>query len=89
MPAEALGQYIRELVQADAAITAALAPMLAAYDTKGKHLADGQKKLRTWLVHTARVTRGQAAQYEAVQSGELGGGSSGVGAAGALPGVVS
>ena len=50
LPAEVLGQYIRELVQADAVITAALAPMLAAYDAKDGHLADGQRSLRTWLV---------------------------------------
>src|SRR5579864_7019674 len=56
MPAEALGQYIRELVQADAVLTAALAPMLAAYDAKDGHLADGQRSLGAWLVHMARVT---------------------------------
>ncbi len=68
MPAEALGLYIRELVQADAVLTAALAPMLAAYDAKDGHQGDGQKTLRTWLVHMARVTRGQAAQYQAIQA---------------------
>ena len=68
MPAEELGQYIRELVQADAVITAALAPMLAAYDAKDGHLADGQRSLGAWLVHMARVTRGQAAQYKAIRA---------------------
>ena len=68
LPAEELGQYIRELVQADAVLTAALAPMLAAYDAQHGHQADGQKTLRTWLVHMARVTRGQAAQYLAIQA---------------------
>ena len=39
LPAEALGQYIRELVQADGVLAAALASMLAAYDVKDGHLA--------------------------------------------------
>ncbi len=68
MSAEALGQYIRELIQANAVLTAALAPMLAAYDAKDGHLAEGQRSLRTWLVHMARVTRGQAAQYLAMRA---------------------
>ncbi len=68
MPAEVLGRYIRELVQADAVLTAALAPMLAAYDAKDGHVADGQRSLGTWLVHMARVTRGQAAEYKAVRA---------------------
>jgi hypothetical protein len=68
MPAAELGQYIRELVQADAILAAALAPMLAAYDAKDGHQADGQKTLRTWLVHMARVTRAQAARYKAIQA---------------------
>ena len=68
LPAEVLGQYIRELVQADAVLTAALAQMLAAYDAKDGHLADGQRSLGTWLVHMARVTRAQAAQYKAIRA---------------------
>jgi Domain of unknown function (DUF222) len=68
MPAEALGQYIRELVQADAVLTAALARLLAAYDAQDGHLADGQRSLGTWLVHMIRVTRGQAAQYKAIRA---------------------
>jgi hypothetical protein len=51
MPAEELGQYIRELVQADAVLAAALARLLAAYDAKDGHQCDGQKTLRTWQVH--------------------------------------
>jgi Domain of unknown function (DUF222) len=68
MPAEALGWYIRELVQADAVLTAALAQLLAAYDAKDGHLADGQRNLGTWLVHMIGVTRAQAAQYKAVRA---------------------
>src|SRR5579862_8291769 len=68
LPAEALAQYIRELIQADAVLTAALAPMLAAFDAKNGHQGDGQKTLRSWLVHMARVTRAQAAEYKAIQA---------------------
>ena len=68
MPAEALGQYIRDLVHADAVITAALARLLAAYDAKDGHLADGQRSLGAWLVHVARVTRGQAAEFKAIRA---------------------
>ncbi len=53
MPAEELGRYIRELVQGDAVTTAALARLLAAFDAKDGHLADGQRSLGTWLVHYA------------------------------------
>jgi hypothetical protein len=68
LPAEVLGQYIRELVQADAVGAVALARMLAAYDAKHGHLADGQRSLGAWLVHMARVTRGQAAQFKAMRA---------------------
>src|SRR5579863_5004736 len=68
LPAEELGQCIRGLVRADAVLTAALAPMLAAYDVKDGHLGDGQRSLGAWLVHVARVTRGQAAQYKAMRA---------------------
>ncbi|HEY6296937.1 MAG TPA: DUF222 domain-containing protein [Streptosporangiaceae bacterium] len=68
LPVEELGRYIRELIQADAVLIAALAPMLAAYDAKNGHQGDGQKTLRAWLVHMGRVTRAQAAQYKAVQA---------------------
>ena len=68
MPAEALADCIRELVQADAIGAAALAQMLAAFDAKDGHLADGQRSLGTWLVHMVRVTRGQAAQFKAMRA---------------------
>jgi hypothetical protein len=68
LPAEALGQYIRDLVQADAVAAAALARLLAAYDAKDGHLADGQRSLGAWLVHMARVTRGQAAEFRAIRA---------------------
>ena len=68
LPAEVLGEYIRELVQADGVLAAALASMLAAYDVKDGHLGDGQRSLGAWLVHMARVTRGQAAEFKAMRA---------------------
>ncbi|HYB15508.1 MAG TPA: hypothetical protein VEF71_08555, partial [Streptosporangiaceae bacterium] len=68
MPAEALGECLRGLERADAVQAAARGRMLAAFDTKDGHLGDGQRTTRTWLVHTTRVTRGQAAEHKAVQA---------------------
>jgi hypothetical protein len=67
MPAEALAQYVRGLEQADG-VLAARGQFLAAFDGKDGHLADGQRTTRAWLVHTLRVTRGQAAEYRALQA---------------------
>ena len=47
---------------------AARGRLLAAFDAKDGHLADGQRNTRAWLVHRLRVTRGQAGQYGAVQA---------------------
>jgi len=68
LPAAALAQILLGMEQADAVWAVAWARVLAAVDAKGGHQADGQKTLRTWLVHMARVTRAQAAQYQAVRA---------------------
>jgi len=68
LPAGELARYIRELVRADAVLSAALARLLAAFDAKDGHLADGQRSLGTWLVHMIRVTQGQAAEYRAMRA---------------------
>jgi len=68
LPVAALTECVRGLVQADSVGIAALAPLLAALDANDAHLADGQRTLRAWLVNVLRVTRGQAAEYKAVQS---------------------
>src|SRR5579863_4676957 len=68
MPTEALAACLLGMEQADAVGAVAWARLLAAYDAQDGHVADGQKTLRTWLVHMARVTRGQAAQYLAIQA---------------------
>jgi hypothetical protein len=68
LPAGALGQLLQGMEQADAVAAVAWARLLAAFDAKDGHLADGQRSLGAWLVHMARVTRGQAAQYKAMRS---------------------
>jgi hypothetical protein len=68
MPAEALAEYLRGLEQADGVLAAARGQFLAAFDGKDGNLADGQRTIRAWLVHTLRLTRGQAAEYRALQA---------------------
>jgi hypothetical protein len=68
MSAEALAECLRGLEHADAVGAAARGQFLVAFDVKDGHLCDGQRTTRTWLVHTIRVTRGQAAEHKAVQA---------------------
>ena len=68
MPAEALGECLRGMERADAVQAAARGQVLAAFDVKDGPVGDGQRTARTWLVHTTRVTRGQAAEHKAVQA---------------------
>jgi hypothetical protein len=68
LPAEALAQLLLGMEQANAVWAVAWARSLAAFDAKQGPQGDGQKTLRAWLVHMARVTRAQAAQYLAIQA---------------------
>jgi hypothetical protein len=68
MPAGALAECLQGLERIDAVEAAARGRFLAAFDAKDGHLADGQRNIRTWLVHCLRVTRGQAAEHKAVQA---------------------
>ncbi len=68
LPAAALATCLQGMEQAEAVATVAWAQMLAAYDAQDGHLADGQRSLGAWLVHMARVTRGQAAEYKAMRA---------------------
>ncbi len=38
------------------------------FDAQAGPLADGQRTIRTWLVNSVRVTKGQAAEHRAVQA---------------------
>jgi hypothetical protein len=68
MPAEAVAECLRGLERADAVQAAARSRSLAAFNAKDGHLGDGQRTTRAWLIHSLRVTRGQAAEYRAVQA---------------------
>jgi Domain of unknown function (DUF222) len=68
LPAEALAGYLRGMERADAVQAAARGRLLAAFDTKNGSVGDGQRTTRCWLVHSTRVTRGQAAEYKALQA---------------------
>ena len=68
MPAEAIAEYLRRMEQVDAVQAAVRGEFLAAFDAKDGHLGDGQRTTRAWLVHSLRVTRGQAAEHRAVQA---------------------
>ena len=68
LPAAALAELLLGLEHADAVTAVARARLLAAFDAQDGHLADGQRSVGAWLVHMARVTRGQAGQYKAIQS---------------------
>jgi hypothetical protein len=67
-PAAVLAIGLRALERADAVGAAARGRMLAAFDVQDGSVADGQRTTRTWLVHSTRVTRGQAAEHKAVQA---------------------
>ena len=68
MSAEALAECLRTLERADAVEAAARGRFLVAFDAKDGHLADGQRTSRTWLVHSLRTTRGQAAEHKALEA---------------------
>jgi hypothetical protein len=67
-PASALAEGLRALERADAIGAVARGRMLAAFDAQDGSVADGQRTTRTWLVHSTRVTRGQAGEHQAVQA---------------------
>ena len=68
LPAQAVADQLRALERADAVGSAVRGRLLEVFDTQDGHLADGQRSTRSWLVHSLRVTRGQAAGHLAVQA---------------------
>ena len=68
LPAPAVADRLRALERHDAIEAAVRGRLLVAFDAQDGHLADGQRTTRTWLVHTSRVTKGQAAEHQAVQA---------------------
>ncbi len=68
LPAPAVADQLRALERADAVGSAVRGRLLEVFDTQDGYLAGGQRSTRAWLVHSLRVTRGQAAEYLAVQA---------------------
>src|SRR5580704_6288393 len=67
LPAPAVADQLRALERHDAVQAAVRGRLLAVFDAQDGHLADGQRSARAWLVHSTRVTKGQAAEYQALQ----------------------
>ena len=63
IPCEALGELLRVLERADAVESAVRGEAMAAFDAQDGSVADGQRTMRAWMVNTARVTKGQAAEH--------------------------
>ena len=68
LPAGAAADQLRAMERHDAIEAAVRARLLQVFDAQDGHLADGQRTTRAWLVNSLRVTRGQAAEYRAVQA---------------------
>jgi Domain of unknown function (DUF222) len=68
LPAEVVAGRLRALERADAIGAALRGRYLEAFDAQDGSVADGQRTTRTWLVHSTRVTRGQAGEHRAVQA---------------------
>jgi len=68
LPAEVAAERLRALERVDAVGAALRGRYLQAFDAQDGPVADGQRTARTWLVHVTRVTKGQAAEHQAVQA---------------------
>jgi hypothetical protein len=68
LPTQVLADGLRLLEQADAVGAAMRGRWLQAFDSQDGPVADGQRTARAWLVHTSGVTKGQAAEHQAVQA---------------------
>jgi Domain of unknown function (DUF222) len=68
LPAQVAADRLRALERHDAIETAVRARLLQVFDAQDGHLADGQRTTRAWLIHSTRVTKGQAAEYKAIQA---------------------
>src|SRR5580704_17899492 len=67
LPGPAAADQLRAMERHDAIEAAVRGRLLEVFEAQDGHLADGQRSARAWLVHCTRVTRGQAAEYQALQ----------------------
>src|SRR5580700_3644760 len=67
-PVAVLADGLRALERVDAVGAALRGRFLHAFDAQDGSVADGQKTTRTWLVNCLHITKGQAAEYRAIQA---------------------
>jgi Domain of unknown function (DUF222) len=67
LPGEVVAERLRALERIDAIAAAVRGRHLEVFDAQDGHLADGQRTTRSWLVHTTRITRRQAAEHQEAQ----------------------
>src|SRR5579863_144945 len=67
LPVAVLAERLAAQERIDAAGAALRGTYLYAFDAQDGSVADGQKTTRTWLVNCLRVTKGQTAEYKALQ----------------------
>jgi Domain of unknown function (DUF222) len=68
LPAEAVAERLHALERHDAAEAAVRGRLLVVFGAQDGPVADGQRSVRSWLIHTMRVTRGQAGEYQTLQA---------------------
>ena len=68
LPVAVLADGLRALERVDAVGAALRGRFLRAFDAQDGSVADGQRTTRTWLVNCLHITKGQAAEYKAIQS---------------------
>ncbi|HEV2253264.1 MAG TPA: DUF222 domain-containing protein, partial [Streptosporangiaceae bacterium] len=68
LPAEAAADRLRALERHDAIEAAVRGRLLQVFDARDGHVADGHRSTRAWLVHSTGVTKGQAAEYQALEA---------------------
>src|SRR5579871_2695890 len=68
LPAEAAAERLLALERHDAVEAAVRGRLLVVFDAQEGPVADGQRSVRSWLIHTTGVTAGQAGEHQAVQA---------------------
>ena len=68
LPAEAAAERLQVLERHDAMEAAIRGRLLVVFHAQEGPVADGQRSVRSWLIHTTGVTGGQAGEHQAVQA---------------------
>jgi hypothetical protein len=68
LPVPVMAEGLRALERVDAVEAVARARLLAVFSAQDGAVGDGQRSTRAWLVHTTRVTKGQAGEYRATEA---------------------